>query len=63
MPDHAARLFLDFSPFARLEKRQEGEVTVIVWRDLRFADRRQSGFFCEVRVDAAGRILSERVVF
>ena len=60
---HAARLFLDFSQFARLETRQEGEVTVIVWRDLRFADRRQSGFFCEVRVDAAGRILSERVVF
>lgn len=60
---HAARVFLDFSAFPRLETRQEGEVTVIVWRDLRFASVVQSGFFCEVKVDAAGRILSERIVF
>lgn len=60
---HAARVFLDFSAFPRLETRQEGEVTVIVWRDLRFAAMVQSGFFCEVKVDAAGGILSERIVF
>lgn len=59
----AARVFLDFSPFARLETRYEGHQTVIVWRDLRFADRRPEGFFCEVRMDGAGRIVSERVVF
>ena len=60
---HAARVFLDFSAFSRLETRQEGEVTVIVWRDLRFAAVVQEGFFCEVKVDDAGRILSERIVF
>lgn len=60
---HAARVFLDFSPFPRLETRQEGDLTVITWRDLRFAIRQRSGFFCEVKVDAAGRILSERIVF
>lgn len=60
---HAARVFLDFSAFPRLEVRREGEVTVIVWRDLRFASVVRSGFFCEVKVDAAGRILSERIVF
>ena len=60
---HAARVFLDFSPFPRLEVRREGEVTVIVWRDLRFASAVRSGFFCEVRVDAANRVLSERIVF
>ncbi len=59
----AARVFLDFSPFPRLETRREGDLTVIVWRDLRFADRRANGFFAEVKVDAAGRIISERVVF
>ena len=59
----AARVFLDFSAFPRLETRQEGEFTVIVWRDLRFADRRADGFFCEVRVDGLGRVVSERVVF
>lgn len=59
----AARVFLDFSAFPRLEVRYEGGDTVIVWRDLRFADRRANGFFCEVRLDAAGRIVSERVVF
>ena len=60
---HAARVFLDFSAFPRLETRQEGEITVIVWRDLRFAAVVQSGFFCEVKVDALGRIVSERIVF
>ena len=59
----AARVFLDFSPFPRLETRKEGDLTVIVWRDLRFADRRANGFFCEVKVNAAGRVISERVVF
>lgn len=59
----AARTFLDFSALSRLETRQEGDLTVIVWRDLRFADRRANGFFCEVKVNAAGRIVSERVVF
>lgn len=60
---HAARVFLDFSEFARLETRQEDGLTVLVWRDLRFADRRLDGFLCEVKVDAAGRIVSDRVVF
>jgi inner membrane protein len=59
----AARVFLDFSAFARFETRREGEFTVLIWRDLRFADRRADGFFCEVKVDAAGRIVSDRVVF
>ncbi len=59
----AARVFLDFSAFPRLEARREGDATFIVWRDLRFADRRANGFFAEVKVDAAGRIVSERVVF
>jgi len=60
---HAARVFLDFSPFPRLETRQEGKITVIIWRDLRFSAVVQSGFFCEVKVDAEGRIVSERIVF
>lgn len=59
----AARVFLDFSAFSRFETRQEEGLTVMVWRDLRFADRRADGFLCEVKVDAAGRIVSDRVVF
>lgn len=59
----AARVFLDFSAFSRFETRKEGDITVLVWRDLRFADRRVDGFLCEVKVDAAGRIVSDRVVF
>ena len=59
----AARVFLDFSAFPRLETRFEGDLTVIVWRDLRFADRLANGFFAEVKVDAAGRMVSERIVF
>jgi hypothetical protein len=59
----AARVFLDFSAFPRLEMREEGGLTVVIWRDLRFADRRANGFFCEVKVDGAGRMVSERVVF
>lgn len=59
----AARVFLDFSAFPRYERRQDGDVTTHVWRDLRFVDRRADGFFCEVRVDATGRILDDRVVF
>lgn len=60
---HAARVFLDFSAFPRFETRKEGDLTVFVWRDLRFADRRADGFLCEVKVDALGRIVSDRVVF
>jgi len=59
----AARVFLDFSPFPRFETRKEGDLAVLVWRDLRFADRRADGFLCEVKVDGSGRIVSERVVF
>jgi inner membrane protein len=59
----AARVFLDFSAMHRIEVRYEGEDTLILWRDLRFADRRAEGFFCEVRLDGKGRIVSERVVF
>lgn len=58
-----ARVFLDFSPFPRLEVRPEGDLKVIVWRDLRFADRRADGFLCEVKVDASGKVVSERIVF
>ena len=58
-----ARVFLDFSAYPKLEVRKEGEVTSIVWRDLRFADRRADGFFCEVKVGPDGRIQSERIVF
>ena len=54
---HAASVFLDFSAFSRFETRKEGDLTVMVWRDLRFADRRADGFLCEVKVDAAGRIV------
>jgi inner membrane protein len=60
---HVARVFLDFSPFPRFETRQEGDLTVLVWRDLRFADRRTDGFMCEVKVDGAGRIVADRMVF
>lgn len=60
---HAARVFLDFSAFPRFESRKEGDLTVIIWRDLRFADRRADGFLCEVKVDAALKIVSERIVF
>jgi len=60
---HAAQVFLDFSAFPRLETQKDGETTVIVWRDLRFAAIRSDGFFCEVKVDASGRIISERIVF
>jgi hypothetical protein len=60
---HAANVFLDFSPFPRFEERQEEGLTVMTWRDLRFADRRADGFFCEVKVDASGRIVSDRIVF
>lgn len=60
---HAASVFLDFSAFSRFERREEGGLTVMVWRDLRFADRRADGFLCEVKVDAAGRIVSDRVIF
>lgn len=59
----AVRTFLDFSAFPRYERKQEGDVTTHIWRDLRFIDRRADGFFCEVRVDASGRILDDRVVF
>jgi inner membrane protein len=59
----AARVFLDFSMFPRLESRREGNLTVIVWRDLRFSDLRANAFFCEVKVDAQGGIVSERIVF
>jgi inner membrane protein len=58
----AARVFLDFSPFPRLDVRSEGDVTRITWRDLRFSDR-EDRFVCEVRVDGAGRIVSETVRF
>lgn len=63
LSSHAARVFLDFSPFPRLETRREGDLHVMVWRDLRFAAQRRDGFFCEVKVDASGRIVSERIVF
>jgi len=56
-------VFLDFSAFSRFETRKEGDLAVMVWRDLRFADRRAAGFLCEVKVDAAGRIVSDRVIF
>src|SRR4029077_2008520 len=49
---HAATVFLDFSAFPRFEERREGDLTVMTWRDLRFADRRTDGFLCEVKVDA-----------
>jgi inner membrane protein len=58
-----ARVFLDFSAFPRLETRKDGNVTTIVWRDMRFADRRADGFLCEVKVDPTGKIVSERIVF
>jgi inner membrane protein len=60
---HAARVFLDFSAFPRFETREEANFTVMLWRDLRFADRRADGFLCEVKVDGAGRIVAERIVF
>lgn len=60
---HDARVFLDFSAFPRFESRKEEDLTVLIWRDLRFADRRADGFLCEVKVDREGRIVSERVVF
>jgi inner membrane protein len=59
----AARVFLDFSAFPRLELREDNQGTLIVWRDLRFAVGGRDGFVCEVRVDAAGRIVSEGVRF
>lgn len=59
----AARVFLDFSMFPRLSRRKDGPDTLIVWQDLRFSDRRREGFICEVRVDAQGRIVSERISF
>ncbi len=58
-----ARIFLDFSAFPRLERRREGDLEVIVWQDLRFSDRRANGFLCEVKVNAGGRIVSERIAF
>ncbi len=58
-----ARIFLDFSAFPRFEARREGDLDVFVWRDLRFADRRANGFFCEVKTDADGRVVMERIVF
>lgn len=63
MESRMARIFLDFSAFPRLERRREGNVDAIIWRDLRFSDRRTNGFFCEVRVNADGGIVSERIVF
>jgi inner membrane protein len=59
----AARVFLDFSAFPRFETRKDGDLTLMIWRDLRFADRRADGFLCEVKVDASGRIVSDRVIF
>lgn len=59
----AARVFLDFSMFPRLSTRVKGNHTLVIWQDLRFADRRAHGFACEVEVDAHGRIFSERVIF
>lgn len=58
----AARVFLDFSPFPRLEVRADGDLTRIAWRDLRFSDGGER-FVCEVAVDRAGRIVSESVRF
>jgi inner membrane protein len=58
-----ARVFLDFSAFPRLERRREGDLEVVVWRDLRFSDRRANGFLCEVKMNPEGRIVSERIVF
>jgi inner membrane protein len=60
---HAARVFLDFSQFPRFEERRDGDLTVFTWSDLRFTDRRANGFLCEVKVDAAGRVVSDRIVF
>lgn len=58
-----ARIFLDFSAFPRLERRREGDLEVVTWRDLRFADRRANGFFCEVKLEGEGRVVAERIVF
>lgn len=58
-----ARIFLDFSAFPRLERRREGDLEVVTWRDLRFADRRANGFLCEVKVEGEGKIVAERIVF
>ena len=58
-----ARSFLAFSEFSRFESKREGDLTVLTWRDLRFATRRMDGFFCEVKVDDAGQIVAERIVF
>ena len=59
----AAKVFLSFSIFPKLEVTREGGTTTILWRDLRFSDRRRNGFLCEVKVAENGRILSERIVF
>lgn len=59
----SARVFLDFSMFPRFDTRLEGDQTVLIWQDLRFANISSDSFRCEVRVDAAGRIVSEKVVF
>jgi hypothetical protein len=59
----AARSFLAFSEFSRFESKREGDLTVLTWRDLRFATQRMDGFFCEVKVDDDGRIVAERIVF
>ena len=59
----AARIFLSFSAFPNLEVTRDRETTTVVWRDLRFSDRRRDGFLCEVKVATNGDILSEKVVF
>jgi len=59
----AAKSFLAFSEFSRFESKREGGLTVLTWRDLRFATQRMDGFFCEVKVDDDGRIVAERIVF
>jgi inner membrane protein len=59
----AAKVFLSFSVFPKLEVTRDGGTATIVWRDLRFSDRRKDGFLCEVKVAEDGRILSERIAF
>lgn len=61
--DRAARVFLSFSSYPRLEIRRDGDFTNITWRDLRFSDRRVRGFLCEVVVDESQRIVSSDVLF
>lgn len=58
-----AAAFLAFSTFPQLETHASAEGTEVVWRDLRFTDRRREGFIARIVVGADGSIKDQSFRF